>query len=54
MIDDVFARVGRRDAAARHRVCPDAHDHGAIARAITLLEGGGSGGRAPTPTICGG
>jgi methylmalonyl-CoA mutase len=40
MIADVFARVGRRsheDAATR---MPAVHDHGAIAHAITLLEGG--------------
>jgi methylmalonyl-CoA mutase len=42
MIDDVFARVGRRSHEPVTQV-PDARDHGAIARAITLLEGGGSG-----------
>jgi methylmalonyl-CoA mutase len=42
MIDDVFARVGRRAPAKIGDRVPDARDHGAIARAITLLEGGGS------------
>jgi methylmalonyl-CoA mutase len=42
MINDVFARVGRRDHAGGGEVVPDVDDHGAIARAITLLEGGGS------------
>ncbi|HEY6124716.1 MAG TPA: methylmalonyl-CoA mutase family protein [Steroidobacteraceae bacterium] len=40
MIADVFSRVGRRstgDAGAR---MPAVHDHGSIAQAITLLEGG--------------
>src|SRR5215207_8602288 len=41
MIDDVFARVGRRSKADASSVIPAAHDHGAIAHAITLLEGGG-------------
>ncbi|HEU5134702.1 MAG TPA: methylmalonyl-CoA mutase family protein [Steroidobacteraceae bacterium] len=53
MIADVFARVGRRpgggnegDATAR---MPNVHDHGAIAHAITLLEGGtGDDGRGDT------
>ena len=42
MIDDVFARVGRRAPAKTGDLVPDARDHGGIARAITLLEGGGS------------
>ena len=42
MIQDVFARVGRRAHAARDAPCPDVSDHGGIARAITLLEGGGA------------
>src|SRR5262245_51491705 len=42
MIDDVFARVGRREAATTPATLPQRTDHGAIARAITLLEGGGS------------
>lgn len=42
MIDDVFARVGRRAPARVGDLVPEARDHGAIARAITLLEGGGS------------
>jgi isobutyryl-CoA mutase len=41
MIDDVFSRVGRGVAVAVTEV-PDARDHGAVARAITTLEGGGS------------
>jgi methylmalonyl-CoA mutase len=40
MIDDVFARVTRRAPPPVTGV-PQVHDHGAIARAITLLEGGG-------------
>ena len=43
MIDDVFARVGRRSQADANPGIPSVHDHGAIAHAITLLEGGGSG-----------
>ncbi|MEJ0084806.1 MAG: methylmalonyl-CoA mutase family protein [Pseudomonadota bacterium] len=42
MIDDVFARVGRRDHPGTGEIVPGVEDHGAIARAITLLEGGGS------------
>ncbi len=42
MIDDVFTRVGRRAPGGVGDRVPDARDHGAIARAITLLEGGGS------------
>jgi methylmalonyl-CoA mutase len=42
MIDDVFARVGRRPPARIGDVVPGVRDHGAIARAITLLESGGS------------
>src|SRR6188768_3112662 len=38
MIADVFARVGRRTHADAVRM-PAVHDHGAIAHAITLLEG---------------
>ena len=41
MIQDVFARVGRRTPAHDTRL-PDVRDHGGIARAITLLEGGGA------------
>src|SRR3982750_2150939 len=36
MIDDVFARVGRRDPPPRGDLIPRVDDHGAIARAITL------------------
>jgi methylmalonyl-CoA mutase len=43
MIEDVFARVGRSDAPVSPPKVPATSDHGAIARAITLLEGGGSG-----------
>src|SRR3954468_12198615 len=42
MIQDVFRRVGVRAPAPLGELVPDVHDHGAIARAITLLEGGGS------------
>jgi methylmalonyl-CoA mutase len=42
MIEDVFTRVGRRAPAKIGELVPDARDHGGIARAITLLEGGGS------------
>jgi methylmalonyl-CoA mutase len=48
MIQDVFARVARREPEVAPRnggatgsVIPRADDHGGIARAITLLEGGG-------------
>jgi methylmalonyl-CoA mutase len=41
MIQDVFARVGRR-TSPRVTSLPDVRDHGGIARAITLLEGGGA------------
>src|SRR6187455_2731939 len=41
MIDDVFARVGRTEEKAKQGI-PALDDAGAIARAITLLEGGGS------------
>src|SRR4051812_48969494 len=41
MIQDVFARVGRREPGALLRAIPSIDDPGAIARAITLLEGGG-------------
>jgi methylmalonyl-CoA mutase len=40
MIADVFARVGRRSHADAIPRMPAVHDHGAIAHAITLLEGG--------------
>jgi methylmalonyl-CoA mutase len=40
MIADVFARVGRRPQADAISRMPAVHDHGAIAHAITLLEGG--------------
>ena len=40
MIDDVFARVARTAPEATHGI-PSIDDPGAIARAITLLEGGG-------------
>jgi methylmalonyl-CoA mutase len=42
MIEDVFTRVGRAAPSAVTEV-PEARDHGAVARAITMLEGGGSG-----------
>src|SRR6185436_5986158 len=41
MIDDVFARVGRTQEPAKTGI-PSLDDAGAIARAITLLEGGGA------------
>jgi methylmalonyl-CoA mutase len=41
MIDDVFARVARKEEVARATI-PSIDDAGAIARAITLLEGGGA------------
>jgi methylmalonyl-CoA mutase len=41
MIGDVFSRIGRRVSTGKTPVeIPAARDHGAIARAITLLEGG--------------
>jgi len=43
MIQDVFKRVGRRASLARLGDVPDIADHGAIARAITLLEGADEG-----------
>jgi len=43
MIDDVFARVGRRSQVDANPGIPSVEDHGAIAHAITLLEGGGQG-----------
>src|SRR3954468_19535099 len=46
MIDDVFARVGRRPQPASTPELPTVRDHGAIAQAITLLEGGGDTGGA--------
>ncbi len=46
MIDDVFARVGRRAHIASVPELPTVRDHGAIAQAITLLEGGGDGSGA--------
>jgi methylmalonyl-CoA mutase len=42
MIDDVFARVGRRSQVNANPGVPPVDDHGAIAHAITLLEGGGA------------
>jgi methylmalonyl-CoA mutase len=49
MIADVFARVGRRPKGAAIARMPAMHDHGAIAQAITLLEGGiGDDGRGDT------
>ncbi len=49
MIDDVFARVGRRAKGDATTRMPNVHDHGAIAHAITLLEGGtGDEGRGDT------
>ncbi len=41
MIQDVFARVGQRDADTGGAVIPSIDEPGAVARAITLLEGGG-------------
>jgi methylmalonyl-CoA mutase len=41
MIADVFARVGRRSQVDANPGIPSAADHGAVAHAITLLEGGG-------------
>jgi isobutyryl-CoA mutase len=46
MIEDVFARVGQRPAREVPSAVPDAKDHLAIARAITLLEEGGTGSGA--------
>src|SRR6186713_2278659 len=46
MIDDVFARVGRRAHIVSVPELPTVRDHGAIAQAITLLEGGGDGSGA--------
>jgi methylmalonyl-CoA mutase len=41
MIEDVFSRIGRRALAGKSAAAiPAARDHGAIARTITLLEGG--------------
>src|SRR5216117_3426894 len=40
MIADVFARVARRAPMQSTTAVPTVRDHGAIARAITLLEGG--------------
>ena len=49
MIADVFARVGRRAKGDATTRMPNVHDHGAIAHAITLLEGGtGDDGRGDT------
>jgi len=42
MIQDVFKRIGTRTPGVVGEVVPDVRNHGAIARAITLLEGGGS------------
>ena len=52
MIDDVFARVGDRRARRSTTRVLGATDHGAIARAITLLEGGALPSQASAPTIC--
>jgi methylmalonyl-CoA mutase len=41
MIDDVFKRVGTREHVGVTEI-PRASDHGGVARAITLLEGGGA------------
>jgi methylmalonyl-CoA mutase len=46
MIADVFARVGRRSHITSVPEIPTVRDHGAIAQAITLLEGGGDGSGA--------
>jgi methylmalonyl-CoA mutase len=46
MIEDVFARVGQRPVREAPAAVPDAIDHPAIARAITLLEEGGTGSGA--------
>src|SRR6187401_892753 len=46
MIADVFARVGRRAHITSVPELPTVRDHGAIAQAITLLEGGGDGSGA--------
>jgi isobutyryl-CoA mutase len=43
MIQDVFARVPRRAEVAAPAGIPRDDEHGALARAITLLEGGGAG-----------
>jgi isobutyryl-CoA mutase len=43
MIADVFARVGHREPKAPPKIVPQVSDHGGIAAAITLLEGGGTG-----------
>jgi methylmalonyl-CoA mutase len=42
MIDDVFARIARRHKTDAATHIPAVHEHGAIAHAITLLEGGGA------------
>jgi methylmalonyl-CoA mutase len=44
MIEDVFARVGRRAPPPIPARLPRAQDHAALARAITLLEGGAAAG----------
>src|SRR5688572_14326768 len=46
MIEDVFTRVGQRPAREPVTSVPRADDHRAIARAITLLEDGGTGSGA--------
>ncbi len=46
MIEDVFTRVGQRPARESIAGVPNADDHRAIARAITLLEDGGTGSGA--------
>jgi methylmalonyl-CoA mutase len=40
MIEDVFSRIGARPAAGGPVAIASARDHGALARAITTLEGG--------------
>ncbi len=42
MISDVFKRVGRRSIDVTSRALPAVTEHGTIARAITMLEGGTS------------
>ena len=46
MIEDVFTRVGQRPVREPVTSVPRADDHRAIARAITLLEDGGTGSGA--------
>jgi len=51
MIDDVFARIGRRDSTSGAGDLPRLDDAGAIARAITLLEGGGDANGAQADAL---